>query len=132
MAENNLTNTMDSLMKGMNSVLSTKTVVGEPTVIGDTIIIPLVDVSFGCAAGANLNATDKKNASMGSFWGKESPSAILIIKNGQSKLVTVKNHDTISKILELVPELIDKFTSPKEEMPSDEVAKDIAFPEESN
>ena len=130
MAENNLNNVLDSLMKGMNSVISTKTVVGEPTVIGDTIIVPLVDVSFGCAAGANINATDKKNSGLGSFWVKESPCAILVIKNGQTKLVNVKNQDTITKILDMVPELVDKFTSPKEQMPEDEVVKDAAFPEE--
>ena len=38
MADSNFGNIVDSLMKGMNSVVSTKTVVGEPTVIGDTII----------------------------------------------------------------------------------------------
>ena len=38
---------VESLLKGMDTVLSTKTVVGEATQIGDTIILPLVDVSFG-------------------------------------------------------------------------------------
>ena len=45
MAENNFTGVIESLMKGMNTVLSTKTVVGEATQIGDTIILPLVDVT---------------------------------------------------------------------------------------
>lgn len=132
MADNNLSSIMDSLMKGMNSVISTETVVGKPTVIGDTIIVPLVDVNFGCISGANINATDKKNGGMGSFWGKESPSAILIIKNGQTKLVNVKNQDTITKILDMVPELIDKFTTPKEQMVEETAAKDIAFPEDND
>ena len=47
MADNNFTGVIESLMKGMNAVLSTKTVVGEATQIGDTIILPLVDVTFG-------------------------------------------------------------------------------------
>ena len=46
MAENNFTGVIESLMRGMNTVLSTKTVVGEATKIGDTIILPLVDVTF--------------------------------------------------------------------------------------
>lgn len=130
MADNGLTNVIDSLMKGMDSVVSTKTVVGEPTVIGDTIIVPLVDVNFGCISGTSINATEKKNGGVGSFWGKESPSAILVIKNGQTKLVNVRNQDAVTKLIDLVPELIDKFTTPKEQMPDDKVAKDIAFPEE--
>lgn len=130
MAENNFSGIIDSLMKGMNSVVSTETVVGKPTVIGDTIIVPLVDVNFGCISGANTNATDKKHGGAGGFWGKETPSAVLIIKNGQTKLVNVKNQDTITKILDLIPDLVDKFTSPKEQMVDEEVAKDIAFPED--
>lgn len=131
MAENNLSNVVDSLMKGMSAVVSTKTVVGEPKVIGDTIIVPLIDVSFGCVAGASVNATDKKNGGTGSFWGKETPSSILVIKNGQTKLINVKNQDTITKIIDLVPDLVDRITTPKEQMPDKETAKDIAFPEEA-
>ena len=47
MADNNFTGVIESLMKGMNAVLGTKTVVGEATQIGDTIILPLIEVSFG-------------------------------------------------------------------------------------
>ena len=64
MSENNFTGVIESLMKGMNTVLSTKTVVGEATKIDDTIILPLVDVSFGVGAGAS--AMDKKNG--GNIW----------------------------------------------------------------
>lgn len=52
MAENNTFNqTVESLFKGMDSFITTKTVVGDAIHIGDTIILPLVDVSFGVAAG---------------------------------------------------------------------------------
>ena len=52
MAENNFKNTVESLFHGMDSVISSKTVVGEAIHIGDTIILPFVDVSFGLGAGA--------------------------------------------------------------------------------
>ena len=44
MAENhnNINSVMESLLKGANTLMSTKTVVGEATKIDDTIIIPLV------------------------------------------------------------------------------------------
>jgi uncharacterized spore protein YtfJ len=64
--------------------------------------------------------------------GKMSPSAILVIKNGQTKLVNVKNQDSVTKILDMVPDVIEKFTSKKEEMPSDSDAKKTAFPEEND
>ncbi len=128
MAENQFQNVMDSLMKGMDTVFTAKTVVGEPTQVGDTIIVPLVDVSFGVGAGAGLNADKKTNKGGGGMGGKMTPSAVLVIKNGTTKLVNVKNQDSLTKILDLIPEVIDKFTAKKEEMPADEVAVDIAFP----
>lgn len=128
MADNNFSGVIDSLMKGMNTVLSTKTVVGEATQIGDTIILPLVDVSFGVGAGAS--AADKRNGGGGGFSGKLTPSAVLVIKNGSTKLVNIKNQDTMTKILDLIPDVIDKITTPKEEMMDDAQAVEAAFPEE--
>jgi len=46
---------------------------------------------------------------------KISPSAILVISNGVTKLVNVKNQDTVTKILDMVPDFVNKFTSGKKE-----------------
>ena len=101
MADNNFSGVVDSLLKGMNTVLGTKTVVGEATKVGDTIILPLVDVSFGVGAGAT-NA-DKKNGGCGGFGAKMSPSAVLVIKDGTTRLVNIRNQDAVTKILILFP-----------------------------
>lgn len=129
MENNNFPNVVESLFKGMDSVLSTKTVVGEPTQIGDTIILPLVDVTFG--VGAGTGAGDKKNSGGGGMGGKLSPSAVLVIRDGYTKLVNVKNQDTMTKILDMVPDIVDKFTARKanHEMTDAEVVE-TAFPEE--
>lgn len=129
MAENNFGGVVESLMKGMNAVIGTKTVVGDATQVGDTIILPLVDVSFGVGAGAT--AGDKKNGGGGGFSAKMSPSAVLVIKNGTTKLVNVKNQDMVTKVLDMIPDVVEKFTTPKEEMMEDDKAVDIAFPEEN-
>lgn len=132
MQNNNFPGVVESLLKGMDTVLSTKTVVGEATQIGDTIILPLVDVTFGVGAGAG--ADEKKNNAGGGLGGKMTPSAVLVIKDGYTKMVNVKNQDTMTKILDMVPDIVDKFTSKKggnagvEEMPDEEVL-DIAFPD---
>ena len=132
MQNNNFPGVVESLLKGMDTVLSTKTVVGEATPIGDTIILPLVDVT--CGVGAGAGADEKKNNAGGGLGGKMTPSAVLVIKDGYTKLVNVKNQDTMTKILDMVPDIVDKFTSKKggnagvEEMPDEEVL-DIAFPD---
>lgn len=132
--ENNIGSVMESLMKGVETVFTTKTVVGEPTQIEDTYIIPIVDVSIGLGAGAVSGDAKEKNKSNGGggMSGKMSPSAVLLIRNGQAKLVNIKNQDGVSKILDMIPDLVDRFTTSKDkgEMPSDEEAKKAAFPEE--
>ena len=62
--------------------------------------------------------------------GKMSPSAVLMIKNGQTRMISVKNSDTIGKIVDMIPDIVDKFTAKKEEMVSDKEAVNAAFPEE--
>ena len=130
MAENhnNINSVMESLLKGANALMSTKTVVGEATKIDDTIIIPLVDVTFGVGAGASRS--DKKDGGAGGLSGKMTPSAVLLIKNGQTKLVNIKNQDSVTKILDMIPDLVDRFTAKPETMMSDEEAQKAAFPEE--
>ena len=76
---------MQSLLDGAGTTISSKTVVGEPVIVGDTTIIPLSDVTIGCAAGAN-NA-DRKDSGSGGFAAKLSPSAVLIIRGGTVKVV---------------------------------------------
>lgn len=109
MGDNSFHTTVESLFKGMDSFISTKTVVGDAIHIGDTIILPLVDVSFGVAAGAF--SEDKKNNGAGGMGGKIMPSAVLVIQNGTTKLVNVKNQDGITKVLDMVPDFVNKFTS---------------------
>lgn len=106
--KNDFNETVASLFKGMDSFLSAKTVVGEAVHVNDTIILPLVDVSFGVGAGAF--AGNKKNNAGGGMGGKMSPSAVLVIQNGATKLVNIKNQDTVTKILDMVPDVVDRIT----------------------
>ncbi len=127
MSDNSFNEVVNSMMQGMESFLSSKTVVGEPTQAGDTTIIPLVDVTFGVGAGAS--SQEKKSGGAGGMTGKMSPSAVLVVKNGQVRLVNIKNQDTVTKIIDMGPDLIDRFTTKKEEMPSDDDVINTAFPE---
>ena len=113
MSDNNFGNVVGSLKKGMETFLSTKTEVGEPTQVGDTIIVPLADVSFGIAAGAVSEAN--KNNGMGGMGGKVTPSAVLVIKNDSTRLINIKNQDAITKILDMVPDLLDRFAPAKKD-----------------
>ena len=129
--ENNYKEVISSLVGGMEGILSSKTVVGQPTIVGDTTIIPLVDVSFGVAAGATANNTKNTNNGMGGMGGKVTPTAILVIHDGNTRLISVKDQDVLTKVLDMLPEVVNKITKPKKGEVSDEEAKDIAFPSEN-
>ena len=118
--DNTFQNTVEALFRGMDSFITTKTVVGDAIHIGDTIILPLVDVSFGVAAGAF--SQEKKNNGAGGMGGKIMPSAVLVIQNGTTKLVNIKNQDGITKILDMVPDFVNKFTSKNDVVSEDSAA----------
>ena len=79
--------------------------------VDDAIILPLMDVTFGMAAGA-FDENSKKRAG-GGMSAKMSPSAILVIQNGCTRLVNIKNQNTVNKVLDMVPDIVNKFTSGK-------------------
>lgn len=128
--ENQFQGVVESLLKGMDTVLSTKTVVGDATQIGDTIILPLVDVTFGVGAGSGSNGQKNSNSGAGALGGKMTPSAVLVIRDGSCKLVNIKNQDAVTKILDMIPDIVDKFTTKKEDSIEDAEVVDIAFPED--
>ena len=111
--ENNFKDTVNSLFKGMDQFVTTKTVVGEPVQVGETIIIPLIDVTCGMAAGAFAEGSKQKDKGCGGMSAKMSPSAVLVIQNGVTKLVNVKNQDAVTKVIDMAPDLINRFLGGK-------------------
>ena len=84
-------------------------------------------VSFGVAAGAF--SQEKKNNGAGGMGGKINPSAVLVIQNGVTKLVNIKNQDGMTKILDMVPDFINKFTSGKD---TDDIIDDVVSDDTDN
>ena len=101
--------TIGNLFQGMEGFLSTKSVVGEPIYVGDMIIIPLVNVSFGMGAGSYVG--DRKNGGGGGIGGKMSPEAVLVISDGHTRLIDVSTNHGINKLLDLVPEFVSNFAA---------------------
>ena len=42
---------------------------------------------------------------------KISPTAMLIIQEGRTKVVNIKNQDAITRLLDMVPDLVNKITN---------------------
>ncbi|OON95624.1 MAG: sporulation protein [Epulopiscium sp. Nele67-Bin005] len=130
---------LGSLLKDLEHFMTTKTVVGEAIHIGDTILVPLVDVSFGMGAGgSNSSKLKEKNkdkeryvdgpseTSGGGIGAHITPSAMLVIQNGTTQLVNIKAQDGLTKIIDMVPglvanlpDMIAQIKGNKEEAPTD-------------
>ena len=103
--EINFGSSVDELLKGLEGFVSSKTVVGM-------------------GAGAFKKNSDNKTA--GGIGANISPCAVLIIQKGMAKVVNIKNQDLTTKIVDMVPDLINRFTSKKADDPAvDEAVDDI-------
>ncbi len=120
----NIGDQLGSILDGLQGVLSSKSVVGEPSKFGDTIIIPLVDISFGLGAGGSNQ--ESKSSGGGGGSAKVSPIAVLVINGSNVQLVNVKESDGINKLIDMVPGILSKFNFDK----SDNVDQDLKSFEE--
>ena len=109
--KNQFVSTIEALFQGIDQFVTTKTVVGDAVRVGDAIILPLIDVSCGMAAGSFYDNSKKKGG--GGMGAKISPSAILVIQNGSTRLVNIKDQNTVNKKLDMVPDLVNRFTKGK-------------------
>ena len=111
--KNNFKTTLESLFRGMDGVVSSKTVVGDAGI------------------GAGAFSGDKKEKGMGGIGGRMTPSAVIVIQDGKTRLVNIKNQDTITKILDMVPDVIDRFTADKEDKMTEKDVMDILDSDET-
>lgn len=121
MSANNFNSVVSTLFQGLDGIINSKTVVGDAVHIGETMIIPLIDVSFGVGAGAFSGERGERGA--GGIGGKMTTSALLVVQNGRTKLVNIKNQDSLIRILDLIPELLDRYEMSRgRRMSEDEIA----------
>ncbi|WMI81343.1 GerW family sporulation protein [Anaerotignum sp. MB30-C6] len=92
------------LFNKVEDLVSTKTVVGEAIVIGDLTLLPLIEVAVGAGAGAkeSINAA-------GGVGAKITPSAVLVIQNGNVQTINIKNQDAVSKLIDMAPGVVNKL-----------------------
>lgn len=100
--------TIDALFKGLEGLASSKTVIGEPIHMEGVTMIPLIEVTAGLASGA-LAKNARQNGA-GAMSAKVTPIAILMISEGRTRLISVKNQDVFTRILDMIPDAIDRIT----------------------
>lgn len=109
--------TIDSIMGPLEKALSTKTVIGEATQIGDVTLIPVIDVTFGFGAGGGEGTAHGQNSGTGGGGGagaRVSAKAVIVIKDGDVSILPFTKGGAVDKILEALPGLVEKFQGGRE------------------
>ena len=118
---NTVRENLDTLFQKLEKFLKTETVIGQPIVIGEVTIIPIISVSFGCGTGAgDGTGRDAKNGSgSGSGAGlcsgaKISPTAVLVVKSGDVTVHPIKERSGLENLLNKVPDIMEQIKKQEE------------------
>ncbi|MBQ9280490.1 MAG: GerW family sporulation protein [Clostridia bacterium] len=121
MANHPIESLMDSAMSNLRDMIDVNTIVGEAIeTINGTVIIPISKVSFGFAAGGSefsgdvIDTSDHFPFGGGSGAGVNiTPVGFVIVSGGEEnkcpKFIPVDHCNAIDKLLDYVPNLIDKI-----------------------
>ena len=102
---NNFQNSVRELLTGLDGFVSTRSVVGEPIRMGETTLIPLMDIQIGVGAGSYGG---KSAGSAGGLGATIRPSSMLLLQDGKVKLVRITNEETVMKVIDAIPEVLDR------------------------
>ena len=106
---------MDTALKNIKSMVDVNTIIGEPINAGEGIVlIPISRVAFGFGAGGSNFGDAKIEVEKQSFGGGAgggvtiSPVAFLVVTNGSVRMLPVEQGNTVDKIVDMAPDLINK------------------------
>lgn len=114
----NIAENMGTLFEEMRNFFTTETVIGKPIEVGNITLIPVIGVSFGAGNGINAKKDEKGNdgqAGGAGAGGKISPTAIIVINNGDVSVLPLSGRNTMDKVAELIPQIITKAQNYKKE-----------------
>ncbi|MCG9968795.1 sporulation protein [Pelotomaculum terephthalicicum JT] len=103
---------IESLVSHLENLISTKTIVGEPIVNGNTTVIPIVTASVGFGMGSGEGQDEKNQGGKGTGGGagmKLSPAALLIIQGDNVQVYSLSSKGSLAKLAEMIPEVIGKL-----------------------
>lgn len=129
MGEHPIENLMNTAMNSIKDMIDVNTIIGEPIQASNsTVIIPISKVGFGFAAGGSefnggtldeYKRKDKEEEVQyrlpfggGSGAGVSiAPVAFLVVQSNSVKLLPVDHSSTLDRLLDYVPDLIEKVNS---------------------
>ncbi len=114
MAEEKISEIMETTMDKIRTMVDANTIIGEKIVVDDVTIIPISKLSFGFASGATdfagKNNGSKVFAGGGGAGASISPIGFLAVRNGSVRMISVEQSDSAAgRALEMLPETVEKI-----------------------
>ena len=117
MGNNSMKESLDSVFTNLEKFIKTETVIGEPIVVGEVTLVPIISVMFGCGAGGGTGGDNKGMTGDGSGGGggaRISPNAILVIKKDEVTMLPVKGKNNLDNLINMVPDIVSKINLKKD------------------
>lgn len=101
---------LESFGDRLEKFLTTKTVVGEPIRIGEVILVPIQNASFGFGSGGGEGRSEKDLGTGGGTGGGASlrPVAIVAVIGTEVRMYTLGKKGALEGLVELIPEALSK------------------------
>jgi Uncharacterized conserved protein len=118
MENNTMKESFDSLFSNLEKFIKTETVVGQPIVVGEVTLVPIISVMFGCGTGGGTGSDNKGmtgNGAGGGGGARISPNAILVIKKDEVTMLPVKGKNNLDNLINMVPDIVSKINFKKED-----------------
>jgi len=112
----NIGENITNIFEKLESFLKTKTVVGEPMQVGEIILVPFIDFTFGLGTSGGSGIEQKSNQGSGGgacSGGRISPTAVLVIRGDQVELLPIEKSGGLEKLIDMVPEIVNKVKDQK-------------------
>lgn len=118
MENNIIKENLDLIFGNLEKFLKTETVVGEPIVIGEVTLVPIISIIFGGGTGGGSGHDNKGMNGAGSGGGAGArilPIAILVIKKDDVTMLQIKEESNLDSLINMIPDIISKINENKDE-----------------
>lgn len=115
MAEQKISDIMETTMEKIKSMVDANTIIGERIVVDDVTIIPISKLSFGFVSGATDFGGKGPNGSKvfaggGGAGASINPVGFLAVKDGDVRMIPITCTETAaSKAIDMLPATIEKI-----------------------
>lgn len=118
MENNTMKESFDSLFGNLEKFIKTETVVGQPIVVGEVTLVPIISVMFGCGTGGGTGSDNKGmtgNGAGGGGGARITPNAILVIKKDEVTMLPIKGKNNLDNLINMVPDIVSKINFKRED-----------------